>query len=292
MKHFLGSNKLLSKMKNVLTRSLTGLVYIGLIIGAILGGNEWMWALCSLFAVLGINEFNSISDKKSLSPVLNIIDMLASLSFLVGIYFAWKLGVIGGVFCFMVFVVALMGRSIAALYIKEGNYLADLAHSFMGQVYVTLPLALLLSAYMMSSVSYAMVLLMFIMIWLNDTGAFCVGSLIGKHRLFERVSPKKSWEGFFGGLVFAVVAGLLAYIWFGASKFADYSAISLMIFGALVSVFATWGDLVESQIKRTLGIKDSGNLLPGHGGILDRIDSLLMVAPLTFIFMIVAGLFL
>lgn len=279
-------------MKNVLTRSLTGLVYVGLIIGAILGGNVWMLALCSLFAVLGINEFNTISDRHGLSTVLNIIDILCSLSFIAGTFFVWSLGVTGAVLTLLLFLLILMSRSIAALYIRDGNYLADLAHSFMGQLYVTLPLALLLSAYMMSSVSYAMILLMFIMIWLNDTGAFCVGSLIGKHRLFERVSPKKSWEGFFGGLVFAVVAGLVAYLWLGDSKFAGYSAVSLMIFGALVSVFATWGDLVESQIKRTLGIKDSGNLLPGHGGILDRIDSLLMVAPLTFIFMVLAGLLL
>ncbi|MDE6085092.1 MAG: phosphatidate cytidylyltransferase, partial [Muribaculaceae bacterium] len=200
------------------------------------------------------------------------------------------LGILGGTFCFVIFILSLMVRSIAALYIRNGNYLADLAHSFMGQLYVTLPMALLLSAYMMSSVSHAMVLLMFVMIWLNDTGAFCVGSLIGKHKLFERISPKKSWEGFFGGLAFAVIAGLVAYLWFGTSKFSQYSAVSLMIFGALVSVFATWGDLVESQIKRTLGIKDSGKLLPGHGGILDRIDSLLMVAPLTFIYMVIVGL--
>ena len=277
-------------MKNVLTRSLTGMVYIGLIIGAILGGNQWMWALCSLFAILGINEFNSISDKRELSRILNVIDILASLSFIVGTYFVWTLGILGGTFCFVIFILSLTVRSIAALYIRNGNYLADLAHSFMGQLYVTLPMALLLSAYMMSSVSHAMVLLMFVMIWLNDTGAFCVGSLIGKHKLFERISPKKSWEGFFGGLAFAVIAGLVAYLWFGTSKFSQYSAVSLMIFGALVSVFATWGDLVESQIKRTLGIKDSGKLLPGHGGILDRIDSLLMVDPLTFIYMVIVGL--
>lgn len=279
-------------MKNVLTRSLTGIVYIGLIIGALFGGDAWMCVLCALFAILGINEFNSISDNHRLSPVLNLIDCLASLSFIVGAYYVGKLGFIGGSFCFMVFILALMARSVTALYLKKGNYLADLAHSFMGQLYITLPLALLLGVYMMSSVSYAMVLLMFIMIWLNDTGAFCVGSLIGKHKLFERVSPKKSWEGFFGGLVFAVIAGLVAFLLFGKTQFAEYSSVSLMIFGALVSVFATWGDLVESQIKRTLGIKDSGNLLPGHGGILDRIDSLLMVAPFTFIYVVVVSLLL
>ena len=131
------------------------------------------------------------------------------------------------------------------------------------------------------------------MIWLNDTGAFCVGSLIGRRRLFERISPKKSWEGFYGGLLFSIIAGIVA----GSPLLADhctaslhnanFTAVSLGILGLLVSIMSTWGDLVESMIKRTLGIKDSGHLLPGHGGILDRIDSLLFVAPATLLFLLI-----
>ncbi len=119
---------------------------------------------------------------------------------------------------------------------------------------------------------------MFILIWLSDTGAFCVGSLIGKHRLFERISPKKSWEGFFGGLIFCLIAGLVMFYGFH-SYFLIMNLWQMLGFCAMVCVMGTWGDLVESLIKRSLGVKDSGHLLPGHGGILDRIDSLLVVVP-------------
>lgn len=277
-------------MKNVITRSITGLAYIALIVGAILGGNLWMLLLCLLFTVLGINEFNSISDNHKLPLVLNCLDIAGGVIMNLTCYGLLTTGWIA-LLLPLLFIIYIMVRCIAALYLKESDYLAGLAHSFMAMVYVALPMTLLLATYMVSAVSHSIVLLMFIMIWLNDTGAFCVGSLIGKHRLFERISPKKSWEGFFGGLAFAVIAGVVAYLWLGDTKFAGYSLLALALYGALVSVFATWGDLVESQIKRTLGIKDSGKLLPGHGGILDRIDSLLMVAPLTFIYICAIELF-
>ena len=116
------------------------------------------------------------------------------------------------------------------------------------------------------------------MIWCNDTGAYVIGSKFGQHgryRLFPRISPKKSWEGFIGGIFFSVVAAVLM------SLFMDNMlSMPLMIgLGFLVSIFATWGDLAESLVKRTVGVKDSGKFMPGHGGILDRIDSLLLVIP-------------
>ncbi|MDE6280052.1 MAG: phosphatidate cytidylyltransferase, partial [Paramuribaculum sp.] len=114
-----------------------------------------------------------------------------------------------------------------------------------------------------------------IMLWLNDTGAYCVGSLMGRHRLCERLSPKKSWEGFWGGMFFTAVGAVLLMPW--------YMPGTPWIFGAgtgiIISIAATWGDLVESMLKRSQGVKDAGNILPGHGGILDRIDSLLLAAP-------------
>ena len=125
---------------------------------------------------------------------------------------------------------------------------------------------------------------MFIMIWLNDTGAFCVGSMIGKHKLFPRISPNKSWEGFFGGVVFAIASAFVFK--YGFPQYFDNISIGgLCGLGVVVSAFATWGDLVESLIKRTLGVKDSGTLLPGHGGILDRIDSLLLVVPASLLYL-------
>ncbi len=132
-------------------------------------------------------------------------------------------------------------------------------------------------------------LLIFIMIWLNDTGAFLVGSAIGRHRLFERLSPKKSWEGFFGGLLFCLIAGYLAPI-LSADDFAGYP-MRYVGLGVLVCVFSTWGDLFESMIKRAAGVKDSGNILPGHGGMLDRIDSILFVVPASLVYLALTSFF-
>jgi phosphatidate cytidylyltransferase len=124
----------------------------------------------------------------------------------------------------------------------------------------------------------AAILWMFALIWINDTGAYCVGSTMGKHRLCERLSPKKSWEGFFGGMAFCIIAsGIYALIAHG-------DMLTSIAFGLLVCVFATWGDLFESMLKRSAGVKDAGNIIPGHGGVLDRIDSLLFVAPAAAIF--------
>ena len=113
------------------------------------------------------------------------------------------------------------------------------------------------------------------MIWLNDTGAYCTGSLLGRHKMFPRVSPKKSWEGFAGGLLFCVAAAVGAWC-FGIQ---GWDLWQWLVAGAVACAASTYGDLFESLLKRNAGIKDSGNLIPGHGGILDRIDSLLMVAP-------------
>ncbi len=128
-------------------------------------------------------------------------------------------------------------------------------------------------------------LAMFILIWLSDTGAFCVGSLMGRHKLFKRISPKKSWEGFFGGLLFCLAASAFFYF-YGNGVFGYLNLWQLLGMGAVVCVFGTWGDLVESLIKRSLGVKDSGSLLPGHGGILDRIDSLLLVTPALLLYLV------
>lgn len=116
---------------------------------------------------------------------------------------------------------------------------------------------------------------------MNDTGAFLVGCTIGKHRLFERISPKKSWEGFWGGMVFSILSGMVYYYFIEQS----YNIIFYVMMGVIASIFATFGDLVESMFKRSIGIKDSSNLIPGHGGILDRIDSLLFVLPATALFL-------
>lgn len=280
-------------MKNVIIRSLSGIVYIGLIIGALLLGTPWTLALTLLFTLLAVDEFNrNVNHEEPLHPALRVLDLMTSCLPAVTIYIAFKSSLNSAISVSVImatgYILYNLVRLILPLYIKQGNQLTHTAYSFMAQFYIVWPMTMMLAAYIMMP---QLLLLMFIMIWLNDTGAFCVGSLLGRHKLFERISPKKSWEGFFGGLLFAIIAGLVAGWCFKNSEIGTFTPISLGIFGLIVAVMATWGDLVESLIKRTLGVKDSGHLLPGHGGILDRIDSLLLVAPATFIFLIIYSIF-
>lgn len=271
-------------MNNLVTRSISGAVYVALIVAAILSGGYWMLWLVMLMAFLAITEFNIISNTgERPAAAIRAIDLVtAGMALLLP--YAYSINDTRHAMLIIPLLIALLlARMIVALYIRNGNPLTQLAHSFMAQLYITVPMMILLMVY------YDMpniVLLMFIMIWLNDTGAFCVGSLIGKNKLFERISPKKSWEGFFGGMAFSIMAGIVASAVWGDSYFSGFAVWQLAVLGAVVSTFATWGDLVESLIKRTLGIKDSGNIIPGHGGILDRIDSLLLVAPATMIYML------
>lgn len=162
------------------------------------------------------------------------------------------------------------------LYRKKENPLLNLAYSFLGQIYIVLPIVLLNRVAFLPIgqevvYNYHLILVsLFIFIWFNDTGAYLIGVTFGKNRLFERISPKKSWEGFFGGMAFAILASLVF-----AHFYTGMSCIQWIGLAVLVVVFATFGDLIESLMKRTLNIKDSGKALPGHGGFLDRFDSML-----------------
>lgn len=185
---------------------------------------------------------------------------------------------------------------ITELYRKEERPFDSVAHSVFAVVYTALPFSLFpFTAFGQSgpgaligsgdiTFSPALVIGFFILVWANDTGAYLAGISFGRHKLFERISPKKTWEGFAGGLVVAVAAGLLLSGWHGTHGKAGWVAMAV-----IVSVAGTYGDLVESLLKRSAGIKDSGSVMPGHGGFLDRFDSTLTAFPLVFLFLVLFG---
>ncbi|MGM9851251.1 MAG: phosphatidate cytidylyltransferase [Muribaculaceae bacterium] len=281
-------------MNKLLKRSASGLVYVGAIVGAIFAGNLWFALLCMVFAAIGIHEFQNATTDSSekattLGRIINAGDIVIVLLAL-SLSYSWTDVRVPGVMidiCGIALIVLLLAKPIVTLYDKRATALRHLAFSVLSLIYILVPLLSLHQLYaspgsavcLGEGVGAYLVMTLFILIWLNDTGAYCVGSLIGKRRLFERLSPKKSWEGFFGGLGFSSLGSWLCFSYLGTLPQMELGAIGSIAIGAAIAIAATWGDLFESLIKRTAGIKDSGTLIPGHGGVLDRIDSLLIAAP-------------
>jgi phosphatidate cytidylyltransferase len=194
---------------------------------------------------------------------------------------------------FIPYLVLLIYLMVSELYLKKKNPVLNWAYSMLSQMYIALPFALLnVLAFQndpeTTSVSYNPILPLsiFVFLWLNDTGAYCFGSLFGKHRLFERISPKKSWEGSIGGGIVAIAASFAFAYFFPVMTWAEWAGLALV-----VVIFGTWGDLTESLLKRQLQIKDSGSILPGHGGMLDRFDSSLMAIPAGVVYLYALTLF-
>ena len=222
-----------------------------------------------------------------------------------GVYFFFAVAyfcsdVYGGSAKSMVFIpylVTVVYLLVAELYGKQPDPINNWAYTMLSQMYIALPFSLIsvlaFTATPDGRVMFNTILPLsvFVCLWLNDTGAYCVGSLLGRHKLFPRISPGKSWEGSIGGGLL-VVALAWAYGWYenqqGIALLNEWQWAGL---GLVIVVFGTWGDLVESLFKRTLGIKDSGNILPGHGGMLDRFDSSLLAIPAAVIYLYTLTLF-
>lgn len=275
-------------MMNLIKRIFTGVIYIALIVAAILllDNSPVMYLLVfPLLIVLGIGEMVSMArDDATQSWLVNVIDMLGGVCLFVGFYMHYQGATSQSRAMWLLPIAAyLIVRTIVQLYRPRQNAVHSLERSFFSLGYVALPVSLLNC--IMSISAPRLLLGMFLFIWLYDTGAYCVGMLVGRHRLFERVSPKKSWEGVIGGIAACIAGAMVTHNWF--DEFFQVPELSLWAgMSVVIAVAATFGDLVESLIKRTVGVKDSGNILPGHGGILDRIDSLLLVAPAVLIYLL------
>ena len=276
-------------MKNFITRTITGILFVACIVVCFLNPTA-MSALFALVTGLTVWEFTGLVNNRPAVSVNRFISTVAA------VY--WFLAMVG--FCsgltpptvFIPYLVTLVYLLIAELYTKAEDPVNDWAYTMMAQLYIAVPFSLLSVLAFRSTpagvmYTYLMPLSVFVFLWINDSGAYCCGSLLGRHKLFPRISPGKSWEGSIGGFVF--VAAAAALIWYLTDLY-GINDLQLNLWqwiglGLVVAVFGTWGDLVESLFKRTLGIKDSGNILPGHGGMLDRFDSSLLAIPAAVVYL-------
>lgn len=268
-------------MSNILTRTLTGIVYVGLIICSTLF-NQWIFiGLFSIFLILGMLEFFRIIKPIGVEPqkVLSLVS-----GFYVFISFALISMNIANYKLLFGIAPLFMLIMITELYTNSKDPFRNIAFSILSVVYLALPFGLMnffFDIKMENDFNFEFILGFFFIQWMNDIGAYLIGSKFGKHRLFERISPKKSWEGFVGGLLFAVIMALAFWHFSDTLSFIHWTVIAMIIV-----VSGTLGDLVESMLKRSLNIKDSGTILPGHGGILDRFDAVLISAPYVIFYLI------
>ena len=266
-------------MNNFWQRALTGIVFVAVLIGAILLGGWYLHITFGLIVILGLLEFYKLFEKTESQPQLIVGTLIGG-----GVYFSTfillHLNILYPQSLALVFIlIAFIFISIVELFRQKKKPFENIALTYIGIVYIVVPFIFInLLADTFNGFHKVWPLLsVFILIWCNDTLAYLTGRLFGKHKLFERISPKKTWEGFIGGLIFTLIFALvLAY-------FSNDSFAKLIIFAIVVSVVGTLGDLVQSMLKRSVDVKDSGNFLPGHGGILDRFDAVLFVVPVIFL---------
>ncbi len=286
------------KQKNLIVRSITGTLFVAIMVCGFLNPSA-MILLFAIITALSLWEYTGlVNDHCEDVQVNRFISTVAGVYLFVAVA-AWRTGIVSNFAIMVPYVLTIVYLLVCELYTGTKNAVNTWAYTMLGQMYVAMPLALVnILAFEMapdgSGARYDMLLPLsvFIFLWTNDTGAYCTGSLFGKHKLFPRVSPAKSWEGSVGGGVLVlVVAAVIGYL---ANNGADAHTLNIyqwMGLGLTVCVFGTWGDLVESLFKRTLGIKDSGNILPGHGGMLDRFDSSLMAIPAAVVYLYTITMF-
>ena len=279
-------------MKNLILRTITGVIFVAVLVASFM----YPLAMVALFALitgLTIWEFTGLVNQRKGVQVNRFINSVAGI-FLFLAMAVHSMNLDQYSLAFVPFLITLIYLLVAELYLKAEDPINNWAYTMMAQLYIALPFSLLnvlAFRFDMSDAPYLLPLSVFIFLWTNDTGAYCCGSLLGRHKLFPRISPGKSWEGSIGGGLLVVgVACLIA--WYTDQHAIDTHLTMLQWagLGLTVVVFGTWGDLVESLFKRTLGVKDSGNILPGHGGMLDRFDSSLLAIPAAVVYLFTLAL--
>ena len=273
-------------MSNFTTRLVSGTIYVALIVLVLALSIVWgLWVLLSFFAVAGLIEFNQLTRVNRPYIFRIVLDCAAAVWLLYataqsGMAITLGLGIYIPYMLYLLYVVC------RSTFLPHKDMLPSLGNSLIGQLYIAVPLALSIRLtltinpiFPITHYNGMLLLAIFIFIWVNDTGAYLVGSRWGKTPLAPSISPKKTVEGSIGGLLLALLSAVILRL----LLFPELSWLSILLIAAVVAIFGTIGDLFESSLKRQAGVKDSGKLIPGHGGILDRIDSLLLAVPAVYL---------
>ena len=273
-------------MNNFFQRTLSAIVYAGTVIASTLLHPMYfgiVFMIVSAWAIYEHHKLVQTSIKAACYAIIATVLLFATM------YFHF----LGDPICkwlFFSYLAVLTLAIIRELFIPQEDPIRSWGHLCSGQIMIALPFALMNGILMENKF---LLLALFIILWLNDSGAYIVGSLMakrksGNHKMFPRVSPAKSWEGLIGGFIFDIIVGYVFYRigWTADLTLTAYPLLNSILFALVIGLFGTLGDLIESLFKRTLGVKDSGKFLPGHGGVLDRFDSLLLAVPVVYLLFI------
>ncbi len=272
-------NKLLNR--NFLTRTVSGTLFVVLVVGAVLASPWTLFGLLVVVCAGCVWEFYRIASRVGFRPQ-SAAGIAAAVAAVAAAFLA-EAGYIDPRWLWYGLILLPAVVFVTQLYRHDKDPMGDVAATLTGIIYVGLPLALAGRMTLDgggSELIYSphILLAYIVLVWVNDVGAYLVGVSFGRHRLMERISPKKSWEGFWGGVALTALAGA------GAGWYLEGDAIAWTVLGVVVAVSGVWGDLVESMLKRAVDLKDSGSVMPGHGGFLDRFDSLLLSLPIVYIY--------
>lgn len=273
-------------MQNLITRTITGALFVTLITGSLIVHPIAFAAVIYLLMLTGLLEFYRIAAVNEIYPQKVTGVITGSAMYILPALVALE---IAGPLILAFLPLVMMIFFIFEFFREKPNAIQNLAFSLFPMIYISIPLAMLvfLTSPMVTGefTHWHIALGFFIILWSDDTFAYLTGMAIGRHKLFERISPKKTWEGSIGGLIFGLIAAWILSLFFN-----DMSLIQWMGASVLIAVTGTLGDLSESLIKRKFNVKDSGTFFPGHGGVLDRFDSVLFAAPALFCYLILLNL--
>lgn len=261
------------------TRAITGFFFVVVMLAAFFCGPYFFLGFFSLLSLLCLFEFYGLIKTTGIYPQ-QILGLIIGLIICVGSALFWLDTVFISHFSMLIIPLSVI-VFFAELYRKSEKPFHQIAYTFLGLLYTLMPFIFFMAlGFFQGNFNFHLPLGFILLLWTNDTFAYLFGRKFGKTKLFERHSPKKTWEGFIGGIIAtALIAFLISHY------FQEICAIHWIIVALIISIFGTMSDLVESMLKRSINVKDSGNILPGHGGLLDRFDGLLLAAPLVFIYL-------